>query len=273
MRGARASSGLTLIELLVVIAVIATLAALFFPVLNKGRRNAQTAYDLNNSRQIMMAAQMYAGDNDDSLPQPGWGNKVASWAAGADMAPGGAQNYQGYTNALARQLDSFRQGQLYSWLKEAKLLRCPADNVINEQYFKRNIYISSYVWNAAVLGFPSKIDEVATRLTFKLRQFRPNAILLWEADEMRPFDFDMFAAYPDEGVSQRHQPGATVGRFDGAAERMPLSEFLAHSGNIAGDFQHAGKGWQTSRIAPPNRVWCSPLHRGVPDDPSDDPWF
>jgi len=47
--------------LLAVVAMIVVMAGLLFPVLNKGKRNAQAAYDLNNTRQIIMAAQNVRG--------------------------------------------------------------------------------------------------------------------------------------------------------------------------------------------------------------------
>src|ERR1700743_3282500 len=112
MRGVLSKSDFTMVELL---AVIAMIAVLLFPVLNKGKQNAQAAYDMNNIRQIAMAAQMYAGDNDDFLPQPGWGTNVACWAAGANVPSGQALTFAAYTNAFAQQLDSFRRAQLASW--------------------------------------------------------------------------------------------------------------------------------------------------------------
>jgi hypothetical protein len=238
--------------------------------LHKGKRNAQAAYDLNNTRQIIMAAQMYAGDNDDYLPQPGWGTRVACWAAGADIPPGGKNTFELYTNALNEQLASFHNGQLYSWIKSDQILRCPADNVIDAQFLQRNIYFCSYVWNAAILGFPDRPLDRPLPVTFKLRQFRPEAIMQWEADDQRPYCFDDFSAYPDEGITSRHDNGTTVGRFDGGAERMTVGDFLAHSGAIAADISQAGRGWRDSRIPAPNRLWCSPQHHGVPDDSDDE---
>jgi len=49
----------------VVIAIIGILAALLLPALGKAKQRAYMATDLNNTKQIMLAAQMYAGDAED----------------------------------------------------------------------------------------------------------------------------------------------------------------------------------------------------------------
>src|SRR5581483_616820 len=268
MRRLAARAGFSLLELLTVIAMIALMAALLLPVLSKGKLNAQAAYDLNNNKQVLMSMQMYASDNEDFLPQPGWGRDVACWAAGADIPLGGRPaDYEVYTNVLPKQLASFEKGQLYSYLKSPKLLRCPADNVLNHAFLERNIYISSYVWNAAVVGFPTRVTH-RTRETFRLREFRPDAILEWEADETRPFCFNDFSNDPDEGVSARHDNGPTVGRFDGGAERLPMRQFVAMSGEMAPSLEEAGVGWQHAKVRAPNALWCSPVNKGVPEEPA-----
>lgn len=55
----------TLIELLVVIAIIAILAAILFPVFASAKEAAKKTKDASNIRQIGVAMQIYAGDNDD----------------------------------------------------------------------------------------------------------------------------------------------------------------------------------------------------------------
>jgi prepilin-type N-terminal cleavage/methylation domain-containing protein len=66
----RTAAGFTLIELLTVIAIIGILAALIFPTVGKVRETAQRTVDANNLREIVKAAQLYAADNNDRLPDP-----------------------------------------------------------------------------------------------------------------------------------------------------------------------------------------------------------
>ncbi|MFY9235281.1 MAG: prepilin-type N-terminal cleavage/methylation domain-containing protein [Fimbriimonadaceae bacterium] len=59
----------TLIELLVVIAIIAILAAILFPVFAQAKDAAKQTHCVSNTKQTALAALMYAGDWDDTLPR------------------------------------------------------------------------------------------------------------------------------------------------------------------------------------------------------------
>src|SRR5690349_20792298 len=58
----------TLIELLVVIAIIAILAALLFPAFTRAKGQAQGAVCVSNTRQLVIAWQMYSDDHNGRLP-------------------------------------------------------------------------------------------------------------------------------------------------------------------------------------------------------------
>ncbi len=69
------TTGFTLIELLVVIAIIAILASLLIPGLAQAKRKTRMIEEMSGARQLLMAVQVYADDNDDAafpgyLPDP-----------------------------------------------------------------------------------------------------------------------------------------------------------------------------------------------------------
>jgi prepilin-type processing-associated H-X9-DG protein len=67
----RSGVAFTIVELLVTTAVIAILAALLLPALNKGKDKARQTGCRNNLRQIGIAFEMYRGDSQDAFPAPG----------------------------------------------------------------------------------------------------------------------------------------------------------------------------------------------------------
>jgi len=72
--GKRKGLAFTLIELLVVIAIIALLMAILIPALGRAKDQAKNVVCLSRLKQFSLMYEMYAQDNDDSLPG-GWTSK------------------------------------------------------------------------------------------------------------------------------------------------------------------------------------------------------
>ena len=65
---AKGKSAFTLIELLLLIYIIAFLPALLLPALAKAKQTAAGIACMNNNRQLMVAWNMFATDNDGRIP-------------------------------------------------------------------------------------------------------------------------------------------------------------------------------------------------------------
>ncbi|HEY3760755.1 MAG TPA: prepilin-type N-terminal cleavage/methylation domain-containing protein [Verrucomicrobiae bacterium] len=129
------SGAFTLIELLVTIAIIAILAALLLPVLNRSKQKAWQADCLNNIRQLQLGWLTYANDSNDHVPynssgdnagqtpeNPGWvaGDMYLDCDAGQDLTQ--STNTQFLVGPQYAQF-----GSIGGYVKNPTVYHCPAD--------------------------------------------------------------------------------------------------------------------------------------------------
>ena len=147
--GAEARRGFTLVELLVVMAIIGILAAILLPALSQAKARAQAIVCVNNTRQLVLAWQVYAAEREDGLPYnlgmagssfrtpQNWVNNVMTWDLSAD-------------NTNLATLTGSSLGRYVSG--NTSVYHCPSDNVLSavQQAAGWQARIRSYSMNALI---------------------------------------------------------------------------------------------------------------------------
>jgi prepilin-type N-terminal cleavage/methylation domain-containing protein/prepilin-type processing-associated H-X9-DG protein len=215
----RRHSAFTLIELLVVIAIIAILMAVLMPALQRAREGGKRAACLSNLKQLTLAWNMYADENDDNLVNgaTAYGNQNRTWGDHRNEQAWVAGDPSMNLAALSKeeQIDIIRAGALYPYVKNPKLYECPTGR--RGQALTYSIMFSmnavNHTWVQGVKGAHVK----------KRTEIRPNLAQRLVFIDEGYMTSDAYAVYyHQEGWFDnppvRHGDGVTVSFADGHVE-------------------------------------------------------
>ena len=142
------SSGFTLIELLVVISIIAILAGMLLPAINMVREGARKANCSNNQRQVLLAMNVYANDNDQTWPVL---KNTANSAAPTWVAAGSANPIAAGAAAAAVTMNTYEYlANVTGGDLTQKVFACPSNPTVKPPGSAANVPTANGTWSNAL---------------------------------------------------------------------------------------------------------------------------
>jgi prepilin-type processing-associated H-X9-DG protein len=204
--------GFTFVELLVVIVTVAILALLLLPALAGTKPNSQAFQCLENQRQLTLAWQMYAEDNNCRLPPNCEAGEQPSSPTDPAYQPGGqfAQWCPGNLKItipflVKSQISFIQNGLIYPYVKTVSVYKCPADLTVfkfgpvtlgpRPRSYSMNCWLSPYPGRDVTSifgGSPARIFNKDTDIT----QPKPSMTFVLIDENEKSTDDGYFAGSP-----------------------------------------------------------------------------
>lgn len=236
------SRAFTLIELLVVIAIIAILAAILFPVFAQAKAAAKKTSCLSNTKQVGLAAVMYAGDFDDTFPYNASGQIGITYYG--EPYVDGALDPSAATNWVRG---------VYPYVKNYGVYLCPTSKDLDgndgwgcyETNGKPSQFCSAYAFNGIAIGkstttMPAPADTIVINETIqKQKDSQVSASYLGYT----PYYYNIDSPVYD----LNHGAGANFGYADGHSKYKIKSSVPFSAFGVKGTCE-----WHGSGTVPPN---------------------
>lgn len=246
-------TGFTLIELIVVIAIIAILAAMLLPVLAKAKAKAYQAQCISNQKQLSLASQLYADDNDGRFAANGFSTVPAD--GGLKLWVMGERHTGLSAFHDTRLLTDTKYAQFADYIRAVDIYRCPADRTTLTVAGVAAPRIRTYALNC-YFNWQSPTDVGLSPIRTNYLSFRKSSDLaivdssqIYTFVDTAPLSvcFPGFVIYPDNHVfyhrpSIEHEKSGVLTFADGHVDAHRWRDLetlrLARDGGIAGDGNH-----------------------------------